>query len=273
MKISKKLRMLFSLTSLLICVCMGSFAVYADTVDTPTEEATTSKDSTVLYANGKISLADAESIVEQCVSQLSQMATCSYDEMKYLGDALSYQTDMYANFAATVGEDGCGKYINYDPIKVEENEDKSSVVITTIIHFKEKDITATFNVSCFGVIGNTVTSTEFGLADEAEEGMASKLESAGANTLMGMGTVFVVLILISLIISCFTFIPKIQAKFEKKDNKVREEDKKELKKEIAAVDAESVTDDTELIAVIAAAIAASENTTTDSFVVRSIRRR
>ena len=36
---------------------------------------------------------------------------------------------------------------------------------------------------------------------------------------------------------------------------------------------EKADDDTELIAVIAAAIAASENTTTDSFVVRSIRRR
>ena len=34
-----------------------------------------------------------------------------------------------------------------------------------------------------------------------------------------------------------------------------------------------IVDDTELIAVIAAAIAASENTSTDSFVVRSIRRR
>jgi Na+-transporting methylmalonyl-CoA/oxaloacetate decarboxylase gamma subunit len=38
-------------------------------------------------------------------------------------------------------------------------------------------------------------------------------------------------------------------------------------------EAEILSDDKELIAVIAAAIAASENTSTDSFVVRSIRRR
>ena len=36
---------------------------------------------------------------------------------------------------------------------------------------------------------------------------------------------------------------------------------------------EQLTDDTELVAVIAAAIAAYEGTSTDGFVVRSIRRR
>ena len=36
---------------------------------------------------------------------------------------------------------------------------------------------------------------------------------------------------------------------------------------------DNVTDDEELVAVIAAAIAAAEGTTTDGFVVRSIRRR
>ena len=42
--------------------------------------------------------------------------------------------------------------------------------------------------------------------------------------------------------------------------------------EIPEVEEEEVIDDGELIAVIAAAIAASENTSTDSFVVRSIRK-
>ena len=38
-------------------------------------------------------------------------------------------------------------------------------------------------------------------------------------------------------------------------------------------DAQELADDTELVAVIAAAIAAYEGTSTDGFVVRSIRRR
>lgn len=101
------------------------------------------------------------------------------------------------------------------------------------------------------------------------------MTKAGLNTLMGMGTVFAVLILIALLISSFNLIPKIQAAFSKKD-------KKDKKAEVAAenavaqiVENETVQeeDDLELVAVIAAAIAASEGaSSTDGYVVRSIRR-
>lgn len=95
------------------------------------------------------------------------------------------------------------------------------------------------------------------------------MSKAAMNTLIGMCTVFVVLILISFIISLFGFIPKIQAKFAKKE---------EPAKPAAApaapvvVEEEELADDTELVAVIAAAIAAYEGTSTDGFTVRSIKR-
>ena len=97
------------------------------------------------------------------------------------------------------------------------------------------------------------------------------MSKAALNTLIGMGTVFVVLILISLIISCFAFIPKIQAAFSKK----KEEPKAVVaEKPATPVVEEDLTDDLELVAVIAAAIAASEGAaSTDGFVVRSIRRK
>lgn len=98
------------------------------------------------------------------------------------------------------------------------------------------------------------------------------MEKAALNTVLGMGTVFAVLILISLIISCFTFIPKIQAALTKKP--------KEEKKPAAAdhtiaqiVEKEEQPDDLELVAVITAAIAAGGAAPTDGFVVRSIRKR
>lgn len=98
--------------------------------------------------------------------------------------------------------------------------------------------------------------------------MGEKMAKAGLNTLMGMGTVFCVLILISLIISCFKIIPYLT---ERKNKKTSE-------KEVAVGTVETVqepvlTDDLELVAVISAAIAASTGTSTDSFVVRSINRR
>ena len=79
-----------------------------------------------------------------------------------------------------------------------------------------------------------------------------------------------------LIISCFTYIPKIQAAFTKKQP---QEEKKEsataVDQTIAQiVEKEELFDDLELVAVIAAAVAAYEGAaSTDGFVVRSIRRR
>ena len=96
------------------------------------------------------------------------------------------------------------------------------------------------------------------------------MEKAGLNTLLGMGTVFVVLILISLIIGLFNFIPKIQGLFGK-DKKPANE--KAVESTIAQIiEKEELSDDLELVAVISAAIASYEGTSSDGFVVRSIRR-
>lgn len=108
--------------------------------------------------------------------------------------------------------------------------------------------------------------------------MGEKMAKAGMNTLMGMGTVFAVLILISLIIYCFRFISYFQKKTAGKkasDDAKSTEEKQPLP---AWQDAQN-TDESEIVAAIAAAIAAANadaeaaGTSTDSFVVRSIRRR
>ena len=100
------------------------------------------------------------------------------------------------------------------------------------------------------------------------------MTKAALNTVIGMGTVFAVLILICFIIQAFVFIPKIQAAFAKKEEKVEEVKKEAVDNTIAQiVETEELSDDLELVAVIAAAIAASEGAaSTDGFVVRSIRR-
>lgn len=107
------------------------------------------------------------------------------------------------------------------------------------------------------------------------ENLGEAMAKASLNTLIGMGTVFIVLILISLIIYGFVLIPKIQNTFTK--NKAQGQAvKEETPVMVQAEEPEAVdeTDDLELVAVIAAAIAASEGAvTTDGFVVRSIIRR
>ncbi len=108
------------------------------------------------------------------------------------------------------------------------------------------------------------------------------MKQAGMNTLLGMGTVFIVLIFISFIISLFKFLPALLAKKPKLP---------ELKEEKPAVKAEPVKaavrqktsdsnlmNDTELVAVITAAVYAAAGSSgtgavsKDTLVVRSIKR-
>ena len=106
-----------------------------------------------------------------------------------------------------------------------------------------------------------------------DETMGQLMTRAALNTLMGMGTVFAVLILICLIISAFGLIPKIQASFSKKKEKpVVAPSASATPAAAKTEEPEDLTDDLELVAVIAAAIAAYEGTSTDGFQVRSIRR-
>lgn len=111
----------------------------------------------------------------------------------------------------------------------------------------------------------TLTSCTLNL----NETMGELMGRATLNTLIGMGTVFIVLILISAIISCFQFIPKLQ---EKLSGKAAPTPAAPAATPAPVVEEEELADDTELVAVIAAAIAAYEGTSTDGFQVRSIKR-
>jgi len=107
---------------------------------------------------------------------------------------------------------------------------------------------------------------------QTQRDLGEVMKKAGMNTVMGMGTVFLVLILISIIIYFLGFIGKAgnKNKAAKMPEKAPE---KERAVEAAAAEPEDLTDDFELVAVIAAAIAASEGVPADSLVVRSIRRK
>jgi sodium pump decarboxylase gamma subunit len=100
------------------------------------------------------------------------------------------------------------------------------------------------------------------------------MTKAGLNTLLGMGTVFIVLILIMAIIYAFGLIPNIEKALADKKAKKQSKTEDAVDNTIAQIiEKEELSDDTELVAVIAAAIAAYEGAaSTDGFVVRSIKR-
>lgn len=118
------------------------------------------------------------------------------------------------------------------------------------------------------------------LAAIAPEKVVTTIPQALVNTVLGMGTVFVVLVLISFIIYLLKFVPELLNRSAKK--KVEQQapavapKAPPVPKEKPVV--EEKTDDTQLVAVITAAIAAAmeqEGTPVpaDGLVIRSIKKR
>ncbi|MBQ8518175.1 MAG: OadG family protein [Agathobacter sp.] len=148
---------------------------------------------------------------------------------------------------------------------------KSGKTLTTdlMLEFEDRDVV-------FQLVYNYHNMELTGVTINPVYSFGEKMAKAGMNTLISISIVFAVLIIISLLISCFKIFPYLEAKKKEKeaaakvvkvDNSVvtQIEQREEQEQELA--------DDTELVAVIAAAIAAYEGTSTDGFVVRSIRRR
>lgn len=160
------------------------------------------------------------------------------------------------------GLEECGDFISIGEYDMEVTND--GPVLSTPAEFSDRSSTLEFQ---FDEDMNLTSLTV-----SAHYSMGEILQKAGLNTILGMGTVFVVLIFLSFVIWLLKFIPA----FTEKRGKTQEA---ESAKAVADPTPESVTeetddtDDTELAAVIAAAIAASEGTSADGFIVRSIRRR
>lgn len=99
-----------------------------------------------------------------------------------------------------------------------------------------------------------------------------KMEKAAMNTLMGMGTVFLVLIFISLLIGCFKYINAFEKKMKDKETAAAPAVPAAPAPVAVPVMEEELVDDLELVAVITAAIAAATGSSADGLVVRSIKR-
>lgn len=146
------------------------------------------------------------------------------------------------------------------------------------IEYSNEEYTATVpvefekeNAEFVYVFDKNLTPTS--LSVDVKYSFATTMKNAALNTLMGIGTVFVILIMLIFLISLFQFIPGSGAQEAKAKKKAAEEAASApTPAPVAAAAPVQEADNSELIAVIAAAIAASEGTSTDGFVVRSIRK-
>lgn len=185
----------------------------------------------------------------------------SYFGMKVDGNGMISAFDSYLMATKEIGN---LVSINNYTAEYDTSGEKIIVTINCTFDNKTADVEFIYKKDLYHTFTSSATNINYTFGE--------KMAKAGLNTLMGMGTVFAVLILIYGIISLFNFIPKIEAVFSKKkdvqptttsvDNAISQ-----------IVESEELTDDLELVAVISAAIAAYEgSSSTDQYVVRSIRR-
>ena len=178
----------------------------------------------------------------------------------------------------TTDADGNGSADCFEDVSISVDEDENYIVTVKVTgDKKDANVVATYYKDLSDYV-NLVTNVNYTKGE--------LMQQAGLNTLLGMGTTFFVLILLSLIIAGFGkfFVSWDKSKAEKARKK-DEESKKSSDSFVTAKPAptqaslapQAAAGDDALIAVIAAAVSAyreqeEPNVGPDDFVVRKIRR-
>ncbi len=162
-------------------------------------------------------------------------------------------------------EAGAFKSVYEDSFVIEKSG--NTLTATVRLKFEKRDVD-------FQTVYTYYNMKVSGITIDPLYSLSEKLGKAGINTVISMLVVFSVLILISLLIACFRIFPYLEKKKAAQAASVaaQKEPEDSAVKEIEPVGVQG-TDDTELVAVIAAAVAASSGTEPGGFVVRSIIRR
>lgn len=211
---------------------------------------------------------DEEALInaaDQMIDGMNQVVAGGMQE-QYAEDAM-YSAGL-ASWESALKELGEYKGVTGHDVAVKED----GVVVKATVGGTEHNAVVTLNVDAKGYLT--------GISADVEYSFGERMTNAALNTLMGMGTVFLVLLIMIGCISCFKFIPAVEKKFSRKGKRKKAPDMEKTAQPAptvlptgAPVPAAPMQDE-ELVAVIAAAIAANEGyESTDGFVVRSIRRR
>ena len=195
---------------------------------------------------------------------ISQIAGFSDEEIEnYLAQDDAFTTATMESWKSV--KDELGAYSSIVSQDVEKDGDV--VTISTVAQFEK----AKADVVLMLDLGQQMYTS---MTYSVQYSLAANMQRAGMNTLMGIGIVFLMLVFLSFVIGLFKYIEKFQNVGKKKA--VEEAPKAEEAPAPAIAQSEAAdedfADDLELVAVISAAIAAYENTSGDSFVVRSIKK-
>lgn len=201
-----------------------------------------------------------EELQANCQGTVQTLTFMSEEEkMYYLQSGAESVVNLINRWDEAVAE--YGSFVDFGDFEIT----KSGKTLTAeqTLHMENRDVILTY----------VYTYHSMAIEDITIDGVyttGEKMSTALMNTVMGISIVFLVLIIICLLICCFNIFPYLEKKKAAKSAV-----KEKMVSHIEAIEEQRAneTDDIELVAVIAAAIAAAEGTSADGFVVRSIRRR
>ncbi|HIQ97663.1 MAG TPA: OadG family protein [Candidatus Limivivens merdigallinarum] len=200
-----------------------------------------------------------DSFKSSAVQLIEQITAFTDEEIEqYLA-----QNDAFTNSALnswTGARDELGAYQEVGDQEVEV--DGNNVIITSDVTFEDK-------TASVELIADLSEGTLTSMAFNVNYTLGEKMAQAAMNTVLGLGVVFLILFFLCFIIGLFKYVKPLEERFSKKEEEP--EDQAPVPAPVPIVE-EEASDDEELVAVIAAAIAAYEGTSTDGFVVRSIRK-
>ena len=195
---------------------------------------------------------------------ISQIAGFSDEEIEnYLAQDDAFTTATMESWKSVKEELGAYSSI----VSQDVEKDGDVVTISTVAQFEK----AKADVVLMLDLGQQMYTS---MTYSVQYSLAANMQRAGMNTLMGIGIVFLMLLFLSFVIGLFKYIEKFQNVGKKKAAEEAPKAEEAPAPAIAQSEAadEDFADDLELVAVISAAIAAYENTSGDSFVVRSIKK-
>lgn len=243
---------------LVLCMVASFFTLSACSSAADTNEAETVDAQTSAYL-----CQVNESLLQQIVSFDEETAVTAQEQLnKQKQTALAGGLASWINVMKDTGA--------YDSVISSEagiSED-GEYYCTTMAQFANRNV----EFKVFWNLGEQ-TMEPISISIAPEYTLGENMSRAAMNTLLGMGTVFGVLIFISLLIYCFKFISVFENKMNEKAAKAAPAPAPAAPVAAPVVEEEEeLVDDLELVAVITAAIAAATNSSTDGLVVRSIKR-
>lgn len=187
------------------------------------------------------------------------------------GQKFDFTADAYVSMLTSYLDnvDEFGAYVGVKEYEGAREDSDGNISYSVVYEFEDHDMRLSLVYDGDGVVTTVSLDPIYSKGEIAQK--------AGMNTLIGMGSVFVVLIILCFLISCFKYIHKAEEK-AKKGGKAEEKAAASAASAAPApapapVAAPAPAEDTQLVAVITAAIAAATGTSSDGFIVRSIRRR